>query len=125
MTVGLGHVLRGLRDSKGLSQQDVERNTGLAQSYISKLETGKIQLPAPDVLWTLADAYGTTEIELFEKAGYIRPEVANPGGSELDDPVLRALVRRLAHGTERERQYAIRQLSLLVEAIEHGRGDAG
>ena len=71
----LGALLTDLRKAKRLSLRDVEEATGRAVSnpYLSQLENGKIRKPSPNVLHSLAEAYGVPYETLMEKAGYLLP----------------------------------------------------
>ena len=84
--LSLGEYLATLRASKGLSLRDVEETTdsGVSNAYLSQLEHGKITKPSPNILHTLASAYGVPYETLMEKAGYIiatteRPKYAKHG----------------------------------------------
>lgn len=63
------NILRGKRESLGISQVRLGTLTGLPNSVISEFELGK-RLPWPRARKALARALGTTESELFpsEKA---------------------------------------------------------
>ena len=71
--VELGELLTDLRMAKGLSLREVEFATGKAVSnaYLSQLENGKIRRPSPNVLHSLAEAYGVPYESLMAKAGYL------------------------------------------------------
>ena len=61
-----GTKLRRLRRERALSQQDVERITGLAQATLSDLEQGKRGARA-STLRKLAEALGVEPKELMEE----------------------------------------------------------
>lgn len=52
----LGSRLRNARNSTGLSQAEVEKETGILRTKIAKIELGK-QNPDCETLGTLADFY--------------------------------------------------------------------
>jgi transcriptional regulator with XRE-family HTH domain len=61
-----GEKLKHLRMERALSQQDLERITGVAQATISALEHGK--RPArPSTIRRLAEALGVEPRELMKK----------------------------------------------------------
>ena len=61
--------LRELRESKGLSQGDIERRSGLLRSYISRVEGG-YTAPSLSTLEKFAKALGVQPYQLiFEGAG--------------------------------------------------------
>lgn len=69
----LGPYLASLRTAKGLTLRDVEEATGkeVSNAYLSQLEHGKITKPSPNILHSLAEAYGVAYETLMEKAGYV------------------------------------------------------
>lgn len=71
-----GEFLRGLRDKAKMSLRDVEREVGVANSYLSMVEKGIRPPPSPEVLKRLARAYNVPSRYLMEQAGYLEePEV--------------------------------------------------
>jgi transcriptional regulator with XRE-family HTH domain len=56
----LSERLACLRYVKGVSQRQVEAETGVSNAYISQLETGKIGDPGIGTIVKLADYYGAT-----------------------------------------------------------------
>jgi repressor LexA len=63
-----GMRLRELRRERALSQQDIERMTGVAQSTLSALESGKRDAQ-PRTVRKLADALGVEPRELMRRSG--------------------------------------------------------
>ena len=68
--VDFGERLRSLRKTRGWTQADLARASGLTRSHISRLEAGAIQLPSRERLHRLAQALGTTPDDLLAAAGY-------------------------------------------------------
>ncbi|GEM50039.1 helix-turn-helix domain-containing protein [Deinococcus cellulosilyticus] len=68
----LGEELRKTRKQHGFTLKDVEKETGISNAYLSQLETGKIDRPAPDKLYQLAQMYRINFNDLMVKAGHIR-----------------------------------------------------
>jgi transcriptional regulator with XRE-family HTH domain len=62
----IGDRLRELRDSKGLSQGDIEKRTGLLRCYISRVENGHT-VPAIETLEKLARALEVPMYRLFHE----------------------------------------------------------
>ena len=60
----VGDRLRALRESKRLSQGDIERRTGLLRCYISRVENGHT-VPAIETLEKLARALEVPMYQLF------------------------------------------------------------
>ena len=48
---------RKRRKSKGLTLREVEKITGISNSYLSQLETGKVKSPSYEVVKKLFDLY--------------------------------------------------------------------
>ena len=71
-----GEYLKGLRERQRMSLRDVERECGVANSYLSQIEKGERPAPSPDILRRLAKAYNVPPRYLMEQAGYLdEPEV--------------------------------------------------
>jgi HTH-type transcriptional regulator, competence development regulator len=68
----LASYLSSVREVKRLTLREVEEATGrqVSNAYLSQLEKGKISKPSPNVLHSLALAYGIAYDTLMEKAGY-------------------------------------------------------
>jgi len=67
----LGEQLRAMRDMHGLSLRAVETATGISNAYLSQIETGKVEKPAPNILYKLAELYGTSYDDLMSLAGHL------------------------------------------------------
>ena len=67
----LGEVLRKIRESRGFSLRAVEKLTNISNAYLSQLETGKIEKPSPNYLYSLSQAYDIPYETLMEAAGYV------------------------------------------------------
>jgi transcriptional regulator with XRE-family HTH domain len=78
--------LRELRESKNLSQGDIEERTGLLRCYISRVENGHT-VPAIETLEKLARALEVPLYQLFYD-GEKPPQLTNlPKGKNSDDIV--------------------------------------
>lgn len=73
-TSGLGARVRQLREWRGLSQEELAEKIGKDQNYISQLERGVIRMPRPETLAALAEALGTTPVDLLRAAGWVPEE---------------------------------------------------
>jgi transcriptional regulator with XRE-family HTH domain len=71
----IGNRLKELRESKKLSQGDVEKRTGLLRCYVSRVENGHT-VPAIETLEKLARAYEIPLYQLFYE-GKEPPQVPN------------------------------------------------
>lgn len=56
----IGERIKRLREERDLKASDVAKITGIAQSYLSEIETGKRNNPSADVLKKLADYFNTS-----------------------------------------------------------------
>jgi transcriptional regulator with XRE-family HTH domain len=66
----LGAELRGRREDLHLSQDQVSARLGVSQNWVSYLELGKVDAPAPEALFRLAQLYGLTPNWIAERAGW-------------------------------------------------------
>ena len=70
----LAERIRQIRESKQLSQGDIERRSGLLRCYISRIENGH-SVPALDTLEKIAQALEVPLYQLFYENG---PQVNTP-----------------------------------------------
>ncbi len=108
----LGQRLTATRSQSGLSQSEVAHRAGLAASYLSRIETGKIQPTVP----TANKIAAALRVSLSELLGPRPPKLGNQGcpvsanGACMLD-LLDPKWEFRAHG--REERYSPRQLRLL------------
>lgn len=88
-----GTYLKQLREQKGVSLKDVEKETGISNAHLSQLETGaRRRLPPPERLKVLADYYSVSAQELLHKAGYFGEEdIKETGEQKIDKALTHAL----------------------------------
>jgi transcriptional regulator with XRE-family HTH domain len=114
----LGRELQRLRHHEKLSLRDVQARTGISNAYLSQLETGKAESPAPPVLQKLASLYGVPYDDLLTVAGYggiSRPDVRDLFLSHRG--TTKAFVRELASDVESEADQA-RPLRVWLDEAE-------
>src|SRR5437870_5240835 len=70
----LGDRLRARREELGLSQRDLEAQTGVDNATITRIERGAFSAPRPDKLTRLADALGLSLADVFALAEYVVPD---------------------------------------------------
>lgn len=71
----LGTELRARREQLGYSQDQVSAAVGVSQNWISYLELGKVDNPAPEALFKLGAHYGLTPNWIAETAGWwVKPD---------------------------------------------------
>lgn len=73
----IGQFVRASRRRRRLSQVELAARTGLSQNYISKLETGQIELPQRATLEALGAALDISLAEFYRAAGVL-PEAQSP-----------------------------------------------
>lgn len=103
--LNLGEIIAVARESKGWSQRDLERESGVSNALICQIETGKVKDPGFARTVQILDALG---VSLDRAAGSVR--------RRLD--VLRTRVIGRATGQEREGD----QVPGMPGAICHGCG---
>jgi transcriptional regulator with XRE-family HTH domain len=73
-----GEYIKALRESKGLTLREVEKQTEISNAYLSQLESSKVKQPSPTTLYKLAELYGVKYEVLMEKVGYPVPQANKP-----------------------------------------------
>jgi HTH-type transcriptional regulator, competence development regulator len=68
----LGEILRETRKKRGWTLREVEEKTGIHNAHLSQIESGAIAKPAPNILFTLASAYGLSYDRLLKLAGHFQ-----------------------------------------------------
>ncbi|WHZ06853.1 MAG: hypothetical protein OJF59_000606 [Cytophagales bacterium] len=71
-----GEYIKALRESKGLTLREVEKQSEVSNAYLSQLESSKIKQPSPTTLYKLAELYGIKYEVLMEKVGYPVPKAS-------------------------------------------------
>ena len=109
----IGEKLRELRESKDLSQGEIEKRTGLLRVYVSRVENGHT-VPAIETLEKLARALEVPMYQLFYEGEEPPKVLAFPkdrlvhdtgwGSSGRDARYLRKLCRLLARMSDGDRR---------------------
>ena len=105
----VGERLRILRESKNLSQGDIQKRTGLMRCYISRVENGHT-VPAVETLYKFARALEVPMYRLFYEDAGSPAAGHHPSFAKLDDESVRGgrhvlrFVHLLAAMSERNRQ---------------------
>lgn len=68
---GLGAKVRELREAAGLSQAALAARAGVEQSFVSHVETGRVQQPSTAYLRKLARGLGVSMAVLLVAAGLV------------------------------------------------------
>lgn len=69
-----GDYLKQLRESKGLTINQLASAAGISGSQISRIENGLRGVPKPTTLRKIAEATSVTYEELMEHAGYLKEQ---------------------------------------------------
>ena len=64
----IGKILQSLRIKLNMTLRDVEKVTGISNSYLSQIERGLRGIPNITTLSKLAETYGTTYIDIISPA---------------------------------------------------------
>ena len=107
----IGDRLKALRESKDLSQGDIEKRTGLLRCYISRVENGHT-VPAVSTLEKLARALEIPMYQLFHDGqaaasvrGFKHPDDGEEWGSKgRDADYLAKLCRLLPKPNEKDKK---------------------
>ncbi len=122
MTIGT-RILQA-RTQRNLSQIELSRRSGLASSYLSRIENRRLE-PRPKTLRKIADALGVPLAELFREgstASSLQQCVVTMSGNCIMD-VLRSRKNKRRAPQPGAESYSPRQLQLLRMAnylIQHG-----
>lgn len=72
----LGARLRELRKARGLTLRELAEKAGVDFTYLSKIETGKLQYtPGTDTIRKLAELLGADPLEFLSLADKLPPEL--------------------------------------------------
>ena len=111
--MGIGDRLKRLRESKDLSQGDIEKRTGLLRCYISRVENGHT-VPAIETLEKIARALEVPMYRLFhegEVATSVRklkhPKDRDARGSTGDDADYLSKLCKLLAKMEQDEQKTV------------------
>lgn len=120
-----GSFLRAIREEKGITLREAEAKSGISNSYLNQIETGKVSKPSPAIISKLSELYQVSFELLLEKSGHILPEIASETSAMtdynasiliIDDNIFdRALVRTLL-----EKDTEMRYRVLEAENSEEG-----
>ena len=113
----LGPRMRMLRQSKCLSQGDIEERTGLLRCYLSRLENGHTR-PTIESLQKIVEACGTTLFEFFDD-GRERPH--GPILTDADREFLVEVNRVASKLTGRERRWMLEMVKQFSQQLKAGK----
>jgi transcriptional regulator with XRE-family HTH domain len=126
----IGNRLRDLRESKNLSQGDIEKRTGLLRCYISRVENGHT-VPAIETLEKMARAMEIPLYQLIydgneppkkpELPKHVKQDGKLWGATGKDARTLRKFLEVLSHLNEENRKFL---LSVATEMARKNRAKA-
>lgn len=87
----LGQRINELRRAKGITHAQLAELAGISRSYVTRLQSDRVELPSKRVLWSLTHALATTPDDLLAAAGYLPPR-----DRTLRDPGLEIAFRYVA-----------------------------
>lgn len=110
--MNIGQRLYDLRASKGFSQGDMEKRTGLFRCYISRVENGHT-IPSIETLGKMA---GALEIELYQLffTGEGKPEPVSTETLAASDPEERKLIAKFKTLDKKDQRLVISMIRKLA-----------
>ncbi len=88
--VNIGEVIRSYRNTRSLSQGDIERRTGLLRCYLSRVENGHT-VPSLETLAKIAEAMEMTLADFFPTMDTPKEREAKKALGELSPDEIRFL----------------------------------
>ena len=98
--MNLGVSIRKIRQTKGISQGEMQKRTGILRSYLSRVENGHT-VPSFATLQRLAGAMGVTLSDFFSPDGV---QLSAVGSGDSGSDYLRELKNLLPQLTAEQRQ---------------------
>lgn len=74
----LGNYIKEKRILAGLTYKELSGKTGISDTSLQRMETGKTGMPRWENLCSIAKALGFHPFEIMQTAGYITEEDINP-----------------------------------------------
>jgi transcriptional regulator with XRE-family HTH domain len=113
-----GDKLKELRETKNLSQGDIEKRAGLLRCYISRVENGH-PVPSVDTLEKMARALEVPMYRLFTDAEHIKkPNIpisnGEPAHNKMQDAQLRPFVKALSRMNEKDQKILLHMASKMA-----------
>jgi transcriptional regulator with XRE-family HTH domain len=113
----IGDKLKELRETKKLSQGDVEKRTGLLRCYISRVENGHT-VPSVDTLEKMAGALEIPMYRIFTDDEHVKkPNIPISNGephNKKQDAKLRPFVKALSRLTDKDQRLLLHMASKMA-----------
>ncbi|QFF98778.1 XRE family transcriptional regulator [Psychrobacillus glaciei] len=94
----IGDYIRRIRNEKGISINELVKQSGVSKGYISQIENGHFK-PSADVLGKLSKSLRADFFELMVKAGYMTKESKENG---LDENFITTMIKQLSFNDKKE-----------------------
>ena len=112
--MNLGESIRKIRQTKGLSQGEMQKRTGILRSYLSRVENGQT-IPSLATLQRLAAAMEVTLADFFPTEG--APPATVPADGPPDS--LEELRSYLPQLSPQQRQELLEMVKEMAKPIRH------
>lgn len=114
----IGDKLKELRETKNLSQGDIEKRTGLLRCYISRVENGHT-VPSVDTLEKMARALEVPMYRLFTDDEHVKkPNIpvlnGEPTQNKRQDAKLRPFAKALSRMKDKDRGLLLHMASKMA-----------
>jgi transcriptional regulator with XRE-family HTH domain len=114
----IGNKLKEIRESKKLSQGDIEKRTGLFRCYISRVENGHT-VPSVDTLEKMARALEVPMYRLFTDEDRIqKPRISfsntESAGNTRQDAKLRPFAKALSRMNDKDQRLLLHMASKMA-----------
>ena len=114
----IGDKLKELRDSKKLSQGDIEKRTGLLRCYISRVENGHT-VPSVDTLEKMARALEVPMYRLFTDDAHVKkPSIPiskiETARNEKQEAKLRPFAKALSRMNDKDQRLLLHMASKMA-----------
>lgn len=118
----IGDKLKELRETKKLSQGDIEKRTGLLRCYISRVENGHT-VPSVDTLEKMARALEVPMYRLFTDENRIeKPRISfsntETANNKKQDAKLRPFLKALSRLTDKDQRLLLHMATKMARRTE-------
>lgn len=110
----LGTQLTSLRNSKGLSVEEVAKKLNLSSAELKSIESGEVEVGVGVVL-TLASFYNTGIAELVETD---KPLNADEGEAQYSSRTLQEIIVMMSLNFEHQKSLLMKEIELLKSKLE-------
>ncbi|HEY7680881.1 MAG TPA: helix-turn-helix transcriptional regulator [Terriglobia bacterium] len=111
--MNLGESIRRIRQTKGLSQGEMQKRTGILRSYLSRVENGHT-VPSLATLQRLASAMEVALADFFAGEGGVAP---SPAPADASSEYLVELRNYLPQLSSQQRQELLEMVKEMAQAV--------